>query len=129
MMTRGDAAVVRLWLWRIAALKLLLPFSLLFALGAMAGISVAAPRRSGAAALLDRLSPRSSPLRLTRARLCVERLAVAARHAGGLRRSPQHARTWLRGRLRIERARAGGSARRELDVDDIRRGRDFSLPR
>jgi hypothetical protein len=35
-MTRGNA-VVSLWLWRIAALKLLLPFSLLFALGGWLG--------------------------------------------------------------------------------------------
>jgi hypothetical protein len=37
LLARGNAAVVRLWLWRIAALKLLLPFSLLFALGAWLG--------------------------------------------------------------------------------------------
>ena len=37
VLTHGNAAVVRLWLWRIAALKLLLPFSLLFALGGWIG--------------------------------------------------------------------------------------------
>lgn len=37
LLTRGNAAVVRRWLWRIAALKLLLPFWLLFALGAWLG--------------------------------------------------------------------------------------------
>jgi hypothetical protein len=38
---RGNAAVVRLWLWRIAALKLVLPFSLLVALGGWLGFPTA----------------------------------------------------------------------------------------
>jgi hypothetical protein len=36
-MTRGNAAVVRLWLWRVAVLKFLVPFSLLFAFGGWLG--------------------------------------------------------------------------------------------
>jgi hypothetical protein len=36
-MARGNAAVVRLWLWRVAVLKFLLPFSLLFAFGGWLG--------------------------------------------------------------------------------------------
>jgi hypothetical protein len=39
-MLRGHPAKLRLWLWRIAALKFLVPFSLLFALGAHIGFPV-----------------------------------------------------------------------------------------
>lgn len=38
--TRRNSAALQLWLWRIAALKFLLPFSLLFALGAWLGFPV-----------------------------------------------------------------------------------------
>lgn len=37
LMVRNNAALVRLWLWRIAALKFLLPFALLFAIGRWLG--------------------------------------------------------------------------------------------
>ena len=39
-LTRANSAAMRLWLWRIAALKFLLPFSLLFALGGWLGFPV-----------------------------------------------------------------------------------------
>jgi hypothetical protein len=39
-LTRANSAALRLWLWRIAALKFLLPFSLLFALGGWLGLPV-----------------------------------------------------------------------------------------
>jgi hypothetical protein len=39
-LARGNAAIVRFWLYRIAALKFLLPFHLLFALGAWFGFPV-----------------------------------------------------------------------------------------
>jgi hypothetical protein len=38
--TRAQSAVLRLWLWRVAALKIVAPFSLLFALGAWLGFPV-----------------------------------------------------------------------------------------
>jgi hypothetical protein len=38
--TRANSAALQLWLWRIAALKFLLPFGLLFALGAWLGFPV-----------------------------------------------------------------------------------------
>src|SRR3954464_14634772 len=37
---RRNSALLQLWLWRIAALKFLLPFSLLFAFGAWLGFPV-----------------------------------------------------------------------------------------
>jgi hypothetical protein len=39
-LVRVNSAALRLWLWRIAALKFLLPFSLLFALGGWVGFPV-----------------------------------------------------------------------------------------
>lgn len=40
MLVRSNGTALRLWLWRIAALKILLPFSLLFALGEWIGFPV-----------------------------------------------------------------------------------------
>lgn len=39
-LTRGHAAAWRLWMWRVAAIKLLLPFSLFFAIGSWLGFPV-----------------------------------------------------------------------------------------
>src|SRR5262245_60712132 len=39
-LTRWNSAALQLWLWRIAALKYVLPFSLLFALGGWFGLPV-----------------------------------------------------------------------------------------
>jgi hypothetical protein len=39
-LVRANSAALRLWLWRVAALKFLLPFSLLFALGGWIGFPV-----------------------------------------------------------------------------------------
>src|SRR3954470_4625312 len=39
-LTRRNSATLRLWLWRLAALKFLLPFGLLFALGGWLGFPV-----------------------------------------------------------------------------------------
>jgi len=117
-MTRGDAAVVRLWLWRIAALKLLIPFSLLFALGAWLGFPSAHsadPAPPDIVRTFSLLAPFASPARilgwsgLPLAFATLAALAASAACAYG-----------LRSRLRVERKRVlEEAARRELDVDDI----------
>ena len=117
-MTRGDAAVVRLWLWRVAALKLLLPFSLLVALGGWLGFPSPHPADPAPAALIRffaHLAPLASPARshawtgvaLWSAALVALTGAAACAYA-------------LRGRLRFERARAAEETqRRERDIDDV----------
>ncbi len=42
-LARGAAAIVRLWIWRIAALKFLVPFRVLFVIGAWVGYPITAP--------------------------------------------------------------------------------------
>lgn len=54
-MARRNAAIVRLWLWRIAALKFFVPFAALFALGAWMGYPVVNPHESAPAPLLKAL--------------------------------------------------------------------------
>lgn len=59
-MTRAHSAKVRLWLWRIAAVKWLVPFSLLGAVGAWFGFPIryaGDPPPAFAVKLVDRLSP------------------------------------------------------------------------
>jgi hypothetical protein len=118
MITRGNAAVVRLWLWRIAALKLLLPFSLLFALGGWFGFPSPHPADPAPPALMrlfEELMPIATPARafawtglgLAFATLVTLMGTAACAYA-------------LRGRLLIERLRAQEeAARRALDVDAI----------
>lgn len=54
-MTRRNAAIIRLWLWRTAAVKFLVPFAALFALGAWLGYPVATPNDSAPGPLLEAL--------------------------------------------------------------------------
>jgi hypothetical protein len=118
LLTRGNAAVVRLWIWRIAALKLLLPFSLLFKLGAWLGFPsphAADPAPATLIRLFATFAPFTSPARpyrwtgLELLFAALVTLAGAAACAYG-----------LRNRLRVERTRtADEAARRERDVDDI----------
>jgi len=118
MMTRGDAAFVRLWLWRIAAGKLLLPFSLLFALGAWLGFPSPHPADPAPAALIraiGQLAPLASPARVYGwngfALLFAALVTLAGAGACG------HA---VRNRLRIERMSADDEAARlARDVDAI----------
>jgi hypothetical protein len=118
MMTRGNAAVVRLWLWRIAALKLLLPFSLLFALGAWLGFPSPHPADPAPPALIrlfEELTQFATPARayawtglvLIFATLVALACTAACAYV-------------LRNRLRIERLHVQEeAARREQDVDVI----------
>lgn len=50
---RGNAAIVRLWLWRLAALKFAVPFHLLFAFGKWRGFPVAHTADRAPQALID----------------------------------------------------------------------------
>ena len=45
-LARNNPAVVRLWLWRVCALKFLVPLALVFALGRVAGFPAGSQRRS-----------------------------------------------------------------------------------
>ena len=99
-------------------MKLLLPFSLLFALGEWRGYSLphsADPLPPNLVRIIDSLSPLASPARVfgwsgwTLALATLATLAAGAACAYG-----------LRGRLRVERAQVRQeAARRELDIDDV----------
>jgi hypothetical protein len=117
-MTRGDAAVVRLWLWRVAALKLLLPFSLLFALGGWLGFPTphaADPAPATLVRLLAELAPLASPARAfawSGAALWFAALAALAGAAA--------CAFALHQRLRVERLRVIDEAvRRCRNIDDV----------
>ena len=114
---RHNSAQVRLWLWRLCALKLVVPFWLLFAFGRWMGFPayhsadrVPAPLARGADALVSMLAPaRSADLDTWAALLCV--LVLLAAMASFL---PRLARS-----LRIERVRVGAQAARlAADPDD-----------
>ncbi|HEU4779888.1 MAG TPA: hypothetical protein VFS58_08410 [Steroidobacteraceae bacterium] len=115
---RGNAAVFRLWLWRMAVLKLLLPFSLLAALGGWLGFPsphAADPAPATLLRLLAELTPIASPAR-TGTWTGIP-LAIAAFAALAATAVCAHG---LRNRLRIENTRvAEEAARRERNVDDI----------
>jgi hypothetical protein len=118
MTTRGDIAIVRLWIWRVVALKMLLPFALLFALGAWLGFPTAHSADRVPPDILravSLLTPFASPARvLGWSGLPLALAALAALAAAGACASR------LRDRLRIERERVLAEAvRRERDVDDV----------
>jgi hypothetical protein len=115
-MTSGNAAIVRLWLWRIAALKLLLPFSLLVALGGWLGFPSPHPADPAPPALVrlfGELVPLATPARayaLTGLVLAFATLVVLAGAAA--------CAYALRQRLRVERLRVREeTARREVEID------------
>ena len=78
-MARGNSARIRLWIWHLCALKLWLPFSLLFALGRWLGLPVRYSDDSVPALLLsatELLTPLLAPaqsagIRSSAASLCV----------------------------------------------------------
>jgi len=118
VITRGNTAIVRLWLWRIAALKWLLPFSLLFALGNWLGYPSAHSADPAPATIVDllgHLAPFASPARVLAwngVPLAFATLAAIATAAA--------CAYWLHARLRIERGQVHEeSVRRARDVDDI----------
>ena len=117
-LTRRDAAMVRLWLWRLAALKFLLPFALLCAFGAWMGFPVphsADPAPTELIRIFSELEPLAAPGRVhqwTGWRLL---LAMAAALAG------TGASAWaIHRQLGFEQQRVLHEAmRRERDVNDI----------
>jgi hypothetical protein len=115
-LTRKNLAAVRLWIWRIAALKFLLPLGLLFALGAWIGYPVRHSAIPPPAPLADAVSAATpvfvpahsldaSPFVLAFATVLTAIAAVAC----------------LRAIFRKERR-----AREELDAEDARLDRDWS---
>jgi hypothetical protein len=111
-LTRRNSAKFRLWLWRIAALKLLVPLHWLEVVGAWLGFPVphsAEPPPAGLVRMLDDLAPWFAPGRLlgTGARW----FALAA-----LSMVLALALRWVLDRLRAEAPRVVDECRR-LDVD------------
>ena len=119
-MVRNEFAPLRLWLWRIAALKFAVPFALLFAIGAWFGFPVPYPRTDDSApdALVQAfavLTSLASPARIHGWTVLPQLLALA--FALPIAVTCVH---WLRGRIRIEKERVQDEAlRRERDADDI----------
>jgi len=118
LLVRSNAAMARLWLWRIAALKMLLPFSLLFALGAWMGypsVHSADPSPPALVAFFEAMEPIVEPARHFRLTgfLAATCLALALGAAAGCA-------WWIGRRLRRERIRVDEQARlRELNPDDV----------
>jgi D-alanyl-D-alanine carboxypeptidase len=111
-LVRRNPARVRVWLWRVAALKLLVPLQWLYALGGWLGFPVphsAHPPPTELIQLLEHLAPWFAPARhLSNVMLVLMLASLAAALAGA---------TWfIRRQLRIE----AGSAADELQ----RLGRD-----
>ena len=63
-LTRRHSARVRLWLWRAAALKLLLPFSMAVAIGGWLGFPVRFPGDPPPARMVALVAARVGPTRL-----------------------------------------------------------------
>lgn len=121
---RGNSARVRLWLWRLGALKLLVPFSLLFALGHWMGFPAyhsadraPAPLVHSAEALAQVFAPaKSAQLGAWPALLCVSVLLAALVLFGSR----------LIRALSIESARVDAEAARlAVDPDDAPPGLGF----
>lgn len=116
--SRHNFAQLRLWLWRIAALKFVVPFKLLVAFGAWLGFPVTYPGDPAPASLINgfaALSRLTSPARVyewSGWRLLIAIVVVSLITAACVR--------WLRLRLHIEQQRALEEAERcERDIDDF----------
>jgi D-alanyl-D-alanine carboxypeptidase len=118
VVVRRQFALLRLWMWRLAALKFLLPFALLYRLGDWMGFSVPYPDHGPPGKIVDALaalSPLASPARVHAWGLlqCLTAIAIAVPVVVACAR-------WMHRRMYIERQRAQAEdARRELDVDDV----------
>lgn len=121
---RDNAARVRLWLWRLCALKWLVPFSLLFALGGWLGFPAHHSAERIPAPLLraaDALTPLVSPAQNAHlGALAITFCLLALLPAAGLF-------VWQASRhLRIEGRRTHEEAlRRDADPDDVPPGLGF----
>lgn len=121
---RNAGATFRVWLLRIAAIKFVLPFALLFALGGWVGFPVvhtADPAPPSLIRALDALTPITSP---ARAHAWTQNQVLLA--MPGLLACAGACGYWLRHRLRIERQRVQDeAARRAIDVNDVVQGPGF----
>jgi len=122
-LTRRNAAQVRLWLWRIAAIKLLLPFALLTRVGGWLGFPAkfpGDPPPSSMVKLVAKISPWFSAgtwLDSSAARLAM--LATLLLIAAATAR-------WILGRIHLESLRARvEELRLETDPDDREPGVGF----
>lgn len=117
-MAHGNAAIVRLWIWRLAGVKLMLPFSLLYAVGGWLGFPSphsADPAPPDLVRVLDLLAPLASPAR----ELAWSGWKLALATLGALSFAAACA-YMLRDRLIVEREKVQAeTARRELDIDDV----------
>jgi hypothetical protein len=123
-LSRHHFAPLRLWLWRVAALKFLFPLALLAALGGRIGFPVKYPDDPAPAALLAGFAAMSRFVSPARAhewnswRMLLPALAVTMLTVSCAR--------WIQHRLRVERSRVQDEALRvERDVDDIVRRPGF----
>jgi len=116
--TRNNFAELRLWLWRIAAFKFVVPFSWLFAFGGWLGFPVPHAEFQAPQALtrtIAALTPLASPARAHEWNNLTLLLSFA-----GLAGCAIACVRWLRIRLDVERQRvAQEKARLELDADDF----------
>jgi hypothetical protein len=122
--SRDDFAPLRLWLWRIAALKFVFPFALLVAVGGRLGFHVRFPDDPAPAGMLGAfrtLASLASPARVhewSGWRLLLAMLAVFAITGA--------CAWWLRGRLHVEQQHVlEENLRRERDINDLVRRPGF----
>ena len=122
--SRHDFAPLRLWMWRIAALKFVFPFAFLVAVGEWLGFPVKYPDDPAPAALLEAsraIARFVSPARVhgwSSWRLLLATLAAVLLTVSCVR--------WIQRQLQFERERALEEARRlERDPDDIVRRPGF----
>jgi len=121
---RHDFAPLRLWMWRIAALKFLFPMSILVAMGRRRGFPVKYPDDPAPASLLEAshaIARYASPARMhewSSWRMLLAVLAVLLLTVACVR--------WIHRQLRIERERVSAESRRiKSDLDDIVRRPGF----
>lgn len=115
---RNHFAELRLWLWRIAALKFVFPFALLVAFGGWLGFHVRYPDDPAPPGMLEtfrKLASFASPARMHEWegwRLLLAMLVMAAMTGA--------CAWWLRRRLHLEQQRVLEEAlRRERDINDF----------
>lgn len=124
ILARGVASSVRLWMWRIAALKFLIPFSVLFAIGGWLGFPVKHSEETVPDFVLAPLTAMKlwvAPAHTTNASM----LALAA-CAGVLLLATATCVRTIYARHEIERWRSASEAlRRKRDPDDVAPGLGF----
>jgi D-alanyl-D-alanine carboxypeptidase len=114
---RRHFALLRLWMWRLAAFKFLVPFALLYALGGWIGFSVPSSDQGPPARLVDALAtvaPLASPARVHDWTALQSLLGLAIAFPAVV-----ICMRWLRRRMSVEdQFVQREAARRERDIDD-----------